>query len=163
MIKYYYLIASLLAIYSAISSQGEVPLSVNDNDISASAMYVNVRNNPKPQYEFEKSWIAKAQELNKPKQPLIAPPKLEKSKPKTGLLIGTEHYTLIGVFTEPGSKFIVLKSDVNQLFRVEEGAAISPLATLVAVKTDNIEVKVGNEITIHKLFKRTQNDVNEKL
>ncbi|TMO69991.1 hypothetical protein [Pseudoalteromonas aurantia] len=163
MIKYYYTIASLLAVYAVfLKPQGEVT-SDSEQDVSLATMQLQVSSNPDTLYEFEKNWIAKAQELNKPKQPPKEPEKPELEQPKGSLMIGAQHYTLLGVFTEPDAKFIVLKNQNKQIVRVKEGAAISPLATLVAVKTDNIEVKVGNEITIHKLFKRTQNEVNEKL
>ncbi|MEL0642496.1 hypothetical protein V6260_18035 [Pseudoalteromonas aliena] len=110
-----------------------------------------------PVSELQRDWQAKFDLLEQKKQ-AAAQPKAKKPKSQNALTIGDQVFTLMGIFNQNGSTFVLIKDEQQVLSKVTQGDTIGNSVKLISITTSSITLATPEQTKTFKLFQRQSND-----
>jgi len=106
---------------------------------------------------LQRDWQAQLELLKQQKQ-AAEQPKTQKPKNLNALTIGNQVFTLMGIFNQNGSIFVLIKDEQQALSKVTQGDTIGNSVKLIKVTTSSITLATPEQTKTFKLFQRQSND-----
>ncbi|MDC3212125.1 DUF2531 family protein [Pseudoalteromonas distincta] len=127
----------------------------SNNTVQTTNLVLPVQNLPVS--ELQRDWQAKFDLLEQKKQ-AAAQPKAKKPKNQNALTIGDQVFTLMGIFNQNGSTFVLIKDEQQTLSKVTQGDTIGNAVKLIKITTSSITLATPEQTKTFKLFQRQSND-----
>jgi len=127
----------------------------SNNSVQTTRLVLPVQNLPVS--DLQRDWQAKFDLLEQKKQE-AAQPKTQKPKSQNALTIGDQVFTLMGIFNQNGSTFVLIKDEQQVLSKVTQGDTIGNSVKLISITTSSITLATPEQTKTFKLFQRQSND-----
>ena len=127
----------------------------SNNSVQTTRLVLPVQNLPVS--DLQRDWQAKFDLLEQKKQE-AAQPKTQKPKSQNALTIGDQVFTLMGIFNQNGSTFVLIKDEQQVLSKVTQGDTIGNSVKLISITTSSITLATPGQTKTFKLFQRQSND-----
>jgi Tfp pilus assembly protein PilP len=143
----------LLAVPQMVASND----AANNSNNTVQTTQVMLPVNSMPVSELQHDWQEKFNLLEQKKQEANKP-KVVESRNQRALTIGNQVFTLMGIFSQNGSTFVLIKDEQQALSKVTQGDTIGNSVKLINITTSSITLATPEQTKTFKLFQWRSND-----